>query len=407
MILLIISLRYKSIASIFIILQLISVLGSFLIGTRFHVEPEVKIFGAITSAVFLTFTILPWFKFNGITDIYYKRKNKLKRLTYFLLLLSIIPFITFSITSVIVITVIENINEFKYTDSGEATTEFFYTMLPFNVKLLIFSNYLFNISYFLIPLHFFYLSKKRYVLSFFCFLFSLNIVLYGLTYFSRAMITHYLLIYLTLLILLYNTFSRKIKKVVKVFSIFMLIISSAYFVNISQDRFSENTYYASKIPSDAIVKDPVLYSYFSYLSQWHSNSVYLIKEYNFNTFNGFISLQPVLQILSRYGLVNYDYNTYETLRKILWPKHYANFNGLTAYSIYDYGIFLTLLLSGIYYIRVIFYKPINNKIPLVRLFPIVLLIQLPLFAIFYSAVSAIILPFLFMIPIYLYCRVTL
>ncbi len=49
-------------------------------------------------------------------------------------------------------------------------------------------------------------------------------------------------------------------------------------------------------------------------------------------------------------------------------------------------------------------KCVNNQINIIHLFYIILLIQIPLMSIFYSALSSVIYLFLFLFPIHIYLR---
>ena len=396
-------LRNKSIALVFIGIQIISLTGTFFLGRDYPFDTFFKFFNLIITLIILSLIIIPWTKVVHIRSIYCSNDSKLRSLTYFLIVLSVIPFITFLAVSTFVILYVEDINTFKYAEG--VSTDFYYS-LPISTKIIILSNYLYNFSYFFIPLHFYYLSRKEYWLSFFCFLFSLNIILYGLTYFSRSVYIQYSSIYGAFLFMIFSTLDCKIKRYVKVFSVVFGVAFLSYFIYISDQRFTTDKTYDDIIPTKAIVQDPVNYSYLDYSSQWYFNNMAVLEKYNFNGFNGQISLQPLLSLLGQYGLINYDAANYTKLRIQLWPDHYWTFNGFVAYSIYDYGYFLSFIFCIIYYYLVRINCPKNDKISVVNLFILVLLIQLPLSAIFYSNVGAIMFPLIYLIPICLYLKIS-
>lgn len=399
----IIYLRSKSIVTFFILLQVISLIGMIFIGQDYEINTLFKFFNLVLTIVLLTLIILPWQSFKQIKEITFKNEAKLKKLTKFLLFISIIPFITFLITSVFVFLFVEDINTFKYAEG--VSTDFYYS-LPFDVRLIILSSFIYGYSYFLIPLHFYYLAKKNYKLSIWCFVLSLNIVLFGLTYFSRAVFVQYALIYIAFLIMLYGTLENKIKRYIKNTVFVLLFLMVLYFVNISVRRFTEDNLYAETIPSNSFIQDPVLYSYFDYLSQWYYNNMYVLNSYDFTTFNSQISLQPVLSLLGQYNIISYDPNAYLAFRQKIWPLHWYTFNGFVAYTVFDLGYILALISCLIYYFVIIKLKPKKNKISLSNLFLIVLLIQIPLLAIFYSAAGGILIPLLLSIPIFIYLKIS-
>lgn len=403
LLLFVVYLKSRSIVIFFILLQVVSLLGIVFIGQDFPIDTLFKFFNLLLTIVILTLIILPWQGYKDITDITFSNEVKLKKLTKFLLIISIFPFVTFSITSIFVFLFVEDINTFKY---AEGVSDEFYYSLPFDVRAIILSAYLYGFSYFLIPLHFYYLAKKNYKLSFWCFVLSLNIVLFGLTYFSRSVFVHYSLIYISFLIILYGTIESRIKKYIKRVMFVMIFLMLLYFINISLKRFTEDNLYAETIPSNSFIQDPVLYSYFDYLSQWYYNNMYVLNTYNFKNFNGQLSLQPLLSLLGQYGLISYDPAYYYTLRQQLWPLHWYTFNGFVAYSVYDLGYILTFIFCLVYAFVIIRLKPVGNQISLLNLFLIVLLIQVPILAIFYSAIGGIVIPLLLSVPIFLYLKIS-
>lgn len=395
--------KSKSIVSFLVLLQIISLLGTIFIGQDYPINTIFKFFNLILTIVILTLIIIPWTNYKNINEIIYFNEIKLKKLTKFLITISILPFITFSITSIFVFLFVEDINTFKY---AEGVSEEFYYNLPFNVKAIILSSYLYGFSYFLIPLHFYYLSKRNYRLSFWCFIFSLNIVLFGLTYFSRAVFIHYAFIYMAFVIMLYGTLEYRVKKMLKKLIFLTSSLMVIYFVNISIRRFTTDNLYTETIPSNSLIQEPVFYSYFDYLSQWYYNNMYVLNSYNFKTFNGQISFQSILYLLGRYSIINYDPSTYISLRQQLWPLHWYTFNGFVAYIVYDLGYILSIVFSLIYCLIILKLRPKNNQITILNLFLIVLLIQLPLLAIFYSSFGGIIIPLLLAIPLFIYLKIS-
>jgi hypothetical protein len=206
------------------------------------------------------------------------------------------------------------------------------------------------------------------------------------------------------LYILFDAFDAQIRRHVKKYVVTLGIIFVGYFVYLTNARFEENKSYADIIPHDSFIQGPILFSYFDYLSQWYYNSMYVLNSYDFETFKGQISLQSVLSLLSHFGLLDYNTAEYMNLRHKLWPNHWYMFNGLVAYSVFDYGYLITVIFSLLYCYTIPRLKPVNNSIKLLNLLVIVLLIQLPLMAIFYSTVGGLTIQILFLIPIYGYLR---
>lgn len=396
----------KSSVSIFIILiYIVSLFGTLFTGREIKMESLLDYIVILTTTVLLLLIILPWKDYDNIKYIIVMNNNKINKLTKFLLIINSIVFIILLTTTIIVQLTIEDINAFKYSEG--AATEFYYTMLPFDTRLFILTTYLYGFSYFLLPLHFYYLSIHNYRLSFISFLFSLNIILYGTTYFSRSVIIHYIFLYIAFYLILRNTLNKtintKIKKTAIIFGGILLI----YFIGVTESRFEDDLFYENTIPYSSEIKNPKHYSYIDYLSQWYFNGFDVLTDYRAETFKGQITFQPILSLLGSYNLIDYNTTEYQKLRMRLWKNNWYTFTGFTAYIIYDFGIILSFLFCFIFYYLVKKNKPKNNSIKLTNLFLIVLLIQIPLMGIFYSQLGGLIIPFIFYLSIIFFLKMKL
>lgn len=400
--LLFVCLRKKSVATLFILIQIVSLSCIFLTGVDYPIDTLFKGFNIALTGIILTLIILPWMKMRKIKEVYFPDHSALRRITNSLIVLSSFSFVVLGITSVFVFYKFGyDINYFKYSEG--VAEEFFYKALPIPVRALILANYLVNFSFFLVPLHFYYLGRRQYRLSLLCFMFSLNSVLQGLTFYSRAAIVNYVLVYICFLIILWSLIDRRLLKYLKIgLSVFGVIFLS-YCVLITNERFTDHTsIYSRSIPYDSLIQDPAKYSYVDYLSQWYSNSMSVLNDYNSVTFKGQITFQSILYLLGQYHLIDYDTSDYTYLRKTLWPDHSDRFLGFVAYSIYDYGYILSLILCLGYFYLVRTLCPAKNSVSLIHLFYISLLVRFPAMAIFYSTVGSVVIPFLLLIPIRFY-----
>lgn len=402
------NLKSKSLILLFALIQIVSILGGFFIGRYLEIESTTDILWFLFSLFLLLSVILPWKNYRGIKFIITPNENKVKLLTNFLIIINSMVFIVFLITTITVMTLITDINEFKYKEG--VAEDFYYKSLPINVSFLNIAIILYYFSYFILPLHFYYLLKKKKKLAIICFILSLNIVLYGLTFFSRAVVVQYVLIYIGLLWIFYSALTNNVKRIIKFFGVGIGVIALVYFIDVSIRRFEEDRerakIYGDTIPVESIVQDPVLFSYLDYTSQGIFNGYEVIKLYSDEGFNGQITWQPVLSLMSEFGLVNYNTYEYKKLRAKLWPGHYSySFNGYSAYTLYDYGIIGSLLFSILYGFVVMKIRPRKNTVSLGNLFLISLLMQLPLQAIFFSQIGGIIIALLLWIPIFLYLKI--
>lgn len=359
-----------------------------------------RIFNLVYTALILTMIILPWRHYSRISFTYVDSERKVIVLTKVLLIISAIVFFVLLITGIWVMTNVSDINKFKYV-SGERM-DVLSNDSPIGIRWFYFSNYLYVLSYFLIPLHFYFIGKsKRY--STLCFLFSFNILLYGLSFFSRWTVLHYVLIYGVFLYLYRTGISEKYLKKIKItFGVLLLLLSfMMYFI--TNSRFIDNKAAADRVPSTSFIQNPALFSSIDYFSQWYDNSLTVLDNYSFETFNGQASFSPILKLLNTYELVDWDINKYTRLRKsLLTHEYYQNFTGLVANWVFDFGYILSLLFALVYNRLIYKLRPRRNKIKLRHTLILVLLIQLPLVSIFYSFVGGIITSLILLFPINLY-----
>lgn len=398
----------RSLSLLFTCIILISIFFGFFLGRKLIIESFSDLSIIILIIFLLMSLIIPWNNYKNIKSISGINKLKLKKITIFLIAINILIFIVFLITTITVMTFVTDINDFKY--STGVATDFYYKFLPFPPVFFNLAILFYCFSYFIFPLHFYYLYKKRYYLSFICFILSLNIVLYGLTFFSRAVVIQYILMYMSMTWLLYATLSEKVKKALRIFSIIVGAVSIIYFIDVSISRFKDDKSAAAKeyynaIPVESITQDPVIYSYFDYTSQWIFNGFEVLKLYNYEGFNGEISYGAIANLADTFGIIDYNTKEYSDKRKKLWPRpYYYTFNGYAAYSVYDYGIIGSVIFSFIYIAGVNKMKPRNNTIKLRDLFLITLMIQIPALAIFYSQVGVIIVTFIIWVFLYIYLK---
>lgn len=402
--------RKRPLVQFLLVLQILSIGGSFLLSTKIEITTTSLLANSLFTFILTSLVIFPWSKHNKIRNVYSKSNNKIRSIKLFLLAVSIPSFILFLSIAIMVFSVVSDIHTFKTTG---ALGSYIFNIYP---KIAIFYSlaiYLHYFSYFLIPLHFYYAIKKDIKNSVICFIFSLTPILYGLTYFSRSALLNYLLIYIALLILIYPSFDSQIRKrIKKIFFVFLLFIIFI-FSSISSQRFSGTDYYSDKINKNSLITNPVYVSYIYYLSQSYENNLTLLDDYNFKTFQGKTTLQPILLPLSKLNLISYDSENYTLLRKELWPNHWKTFNGLISYSVYDYGYLLTILIFIFYNRLVVFLRPKINKktkikeISIIRLFALTIFVQIPLLSIFYGTMGNVIIQLIYLGVLIVYSKKTI
>ena len=368
-------------------LQILSLLCGIFIGQDSSIEGNVSSFIATIVITLATLSlILPWRKYDKIEIKEFHNSKRVNSVTIILLIIGGFTFIVLSIVAYLVVsTGIGDINEFKYV---EGTTDFYYSHLPFDVRFYILARICYNYSYFLLPLHFYHQAIGNEKLSRWCGLFSLNIVLYGLTFFSRWTIVLYVSLFLSFWVMFRECTPKNIrlreKKLVltagSIVAVLFLIISFTRFGGDSQMGIN----YGLRIPSTSPIQNPTLYSIFDYLGQSNANGVVLLDGYKGETFGGRWATFSLNELLSGIDLV--PPSDYQKYVERLWPDHYQFFNGFTAYTVYDWGGIIAFIFCIAYYLYI---RSGKKGLTINKLMVSSLLLQLPLCSIFYSQMNII------------------
>lgn len=374
-------------------------------GKDYQISTLWDLFNVFFTGTILTIFFLPFRKLHNIKKIEIVNKYRLKQFTSFSITLGSFLLVILVITSVVVLLFVDNISEFKYTEN--VAFEFYYNMLPINIKFYLFAIHFYTFGYFLIILHFHFLLLKDYKKAFYCFITSLIIVFYGLTFFSRWTIIHYVLLYLCFFFVFYKGLDSQIRHKVKIWAGSLGIICMILFVAISVNRFSNNEMYDDEfIPNESMIKEPVIFSHVDYLGQSYNNGLTILSNYKHTTMRGQNSIKPVLEIFSHFGFINFDSDALYWKRRELLDDNYYTFTGLVSSMVYDFGYVFTFILSILYNLLVNRLLNIrNSSITLNNCLWLILLIQIPLFSIFYSFIGGIVVPILFLIPIGVYLRI--
>lgn len=392
----------RSVVRLFAALLICSLFFSIVLYGEDGLITKSKTFHFIWIVITLCLIILPWRNFRKIQYISCENEKKVDNLAKVLIILTIFLSISSGILSYYVIKNVADINVFKYVDGP---TDFYYS-LGIDLRGFLLTTLLYPISYLLIPLFFYYLSRKRKLMVTGCFIGSLLSIFYGLTYFSRSHMIHFVLLYLFAFVLLKNTLSSKQKKTITIiFFIFGILVISG-FTLISMSRFDGKQYSTAHNTTHKI-ENTTLLSAMDYVGMWWSNSEELFSRFDFNTLKGGIAFGSLRNFVetATFGLIKNNSHSVEKDRYKLMREYSGSFIGVGAYTLYDFGPFIGLFVYLLYFLFLRKLKPRNSVITIHKLLYTIALAQLPLFAIFYSSLNIIILLLFFLIPISLYLRI--
>ncbi len=392
--------RHYKVVSVLTILQLLSIVSTYLIGEDKSIDSFPLLICILANVIYNLWFIAPWKSYDNLEfrqDISPKRIDRFYRI---MVIISSFAFVVLLITSIFVILFVDNINEFKYGEENNYV-EFYYTQLPFSAKFLILANTFYNVSYFLIPLHFYYLINNNQNKAFICGLLSTNIILFGLTFFSRWTILSFVSLYAIFYLIFKPQIPRLIlKRELKMVSVIIIALAVA-FGAISLSRFQDdsNSSLSSSVPSESVIKDPTLYSIFSYAGQAFPYGVEMIEKYRGPKFYGKYAMSSTNNFFSSFGLI--PQSDFDILYQKYWPDHWWRFTGMTSITLWDFGIIFTILLA-FFYNRITVAK--SKYVGITQMMKAVILIQIPLTTIFYSLLPMVIFLFIVYYPISIYLR---
>lgn len=359
--------RVRSVSFIFILLLLLSAIGSILIGkTPCFVSP-IDVINIIYVITVICLLGSGFAKYSSISSVVVGNPNKFRFFSNVIIWSSIFSIIVNCIALYFVLMVVEDFGQFK--QGGESTSDFYYTQVPIPHSFISLSSIISAFSYFALPLHFYYLmigDKKKALLSLFA---STALIFSGLLYFSRSSIIHFVLLYISFLLLFYKSFSLKMKKLLKKSILFFAGGVFFIFASISINRFDDKySFYMSK---DSLIQNELLYSLFDYGCMWFNDGFFLMRGYGFEPLGGILSNT----------LYNWLFGGVDTtlIRQTIWPEDlWATFNGLFCIWLFDFGYLGTLILSLIICIISKRMQPVKGKISIISLYSFPLLFSLPL-----------------------------
>ena len=384
-ILLLINLRKpKSPGLLLLVIYLISLIGGILLGFDFEVKNGFDFFNLIYQIIILSLFILPWLNVNYSLKITQVNEYRVKKLAYAIILINVISFVIFAIATYYAFTTVTEYSSFK----NDGSNDYFYKSLPINGTLYLLALYLNATSIFLIPLHLYFLSHRKLFLSMLSLVLSFNVILEGLSNFSRSSFVLYIIVYIFCLPFFYPKFDVSTKRKIKIIGSFFSILILVFFILISINRFTDYFMYGDAQYNNTVIKNPIVYSMIDYLSQWYMNSGIVMSKYNFETFNGELSSPFIITLANKFGLIDYNPNTIIDKLIAAWGSKYDKFNGLVPNLLFDFGYICTLLFSIMYFIAIKILTKRKNTVELSKLFLLVTMFILPSMGIFNSQLKS-------------------
>jgi oligosaccharide repeat unit polymerase len=346
-----------------ILIYLASLTAALLIGRDYAFASGFEAFNIIFTGVALSVMILPWNKFSYKTPIVEPDPMRMRNLTRVLLVVNGFCFLIFLTICFYAFSEVVDYSAFK--NEGQSAT--FIDQIPILNPTLshfvyLLASYIHSCAYFLVPLHFYYLYKRKWVLSLVCLVLSSNLILYGLTIFSRSSFATYCLVYLFSLPFFFRKLEPRARRVILASAFALVCIAAVPFAVITASRFSNIVAYNRAVSDQTLISSPEVYSLFDYGGQWYRNGNEVMATYSFDTMNGELSFPFVLMIADRLHLIDYPPEQLELRLRGVWGDHYDRFNGLVANLLFDFGYVGTMFFVGFYAFLLLLLRPVQGEL---------------------------------------------
>ncbi len=340
--------------------------------------------------------ISPW-RFAQFKNIYvnkYTLKSLERTLTMVLVLLLFINILVFTV----VIVFIPDISQFK---NEQAFKELYDSIPYFSIvfRITAVTQY-FGLIAIPISCYYLYVNNNKQAIKYF--VLSFSTLTSALAMYSRAGMFTFVLTCVGFYSITLSLYSDIV--IIRIKSIIWkgIIIVGAIFITITVVRFNAMDYYADRIPSESIIKHPILYNIFDYASQGFSNGIEQLEQHSTGDIVwGTHTFYNINQIIAFLGISNWSSADALDRLKRTYDKNNVGiendsgaFHGYVCTLVKDFGYILTFLINIFYY----FY--VKNKcrqktISLDKLIILAFLFVQPCVSIFYASFGELFLPLAF------------
>lgn len=360
--------KAKSVAVIMVVFITLTGLGSYFIGQMPSLEE-------ISDILMLAYTCLVIFLmcdgYKGYSKVVAVSGTEGSAFQLFSKSVLIFSLFSIAVNGFLLTMVLPMISDFGAWKGDMDEQQSFFYNLPIPHWFITLSSILSAFSLFALPLHFYYLQKKEKKKAIWFGVGSLAMIVKGLLLFSRSAFVEFGLLYMVYTFLFYNSFTSRIKKLLKRLFVCAAVGAVLIFTAISSNRFDDTG--ALKIHEKSIIQDDVLYSYVDYGCQWFGDNFELARLYNYQPLGGTLS-----NAFIRTYFTHSDPSAVKDLRVKLWGGRATAFIGLYCIWLFDFGYIGSILLSLLFWYIAKRLRPKNGVMSTTSLFSVSVLLLLPL-----------------------------
>ena len=228
-------------------------------------------------------------------------------------------------------------------------------------------------SYISLGYHFYFLLSEDLKKAKWALIVSCNIFLPSLVYMARGGIVVFILLYLITWLYIYKMLNSVVVKKVKSFFSKITIPVVIAFLIISFGRFNNDRL---QIPQSSVIKNPVIYAFGSYFSQWIDNGITVLNRYtNGLNLHGSSFMYFINKI---YETIGHKVIPIEILREYAFGNLATYFNGLPAILVYDFGYIGAIIFSLLFTFFVCKIAPKKGSVEGIDIIGFPVLITMPI-----------------------------
>ena len=367
--------KWNSIARILFALLAFTSGTAYLVGRQYEAFNTTSILYALYTVLILVILFLSFRKYVNLVGIDDSKINtvKLREIERVLEVIGVIALLInlYILYRIFPLLAAEQINVQEYKNEGGA-----YDVIDQFIPhiFVTFSNLVSAVGYFFLPMHFYYLYKRRTKKSIFYLILSLIVILSRMISLSRSSSVEFLIAYAILFLFVSPILGKKVLRNVTIVVVsFSAVIVMALAI-ISESRFSG--YYTKNSKQEAILDErqsPVLFSAIDYFTQWEEWGEYVLNRYKpeycaYGT-NGFGGIYKMIE----QKIVGTEVLK-ERQKKLELSRGdgASSFTGLVADLVVDFGFI------GAFIFALLFNRLMNSVGPKKRYLPFSTLLYLPI-----------------------------
>lgn len=392
--------RWSSVFGFLVLINIFSFFSQFLVGYFFHLDlfPDIiTVFNFIFICINSYLVLTPWRYSLTSTIVLIDNSRKSRRVESLLTIICILNWIINIAIAFLVRKYVPNIADFK---AGEFKQ--LYDQIPMFSTFFRTAAIIQDFGILMFPYILNNLCKEQYKKAFKLFLLSCSSLMAGVAFYSRAQILSFFFISITSFFFIKPRINLIVSQLIFKWMKRIVIIAGVGFVMMTISRFSEMDYYADRIPKESVIQNQFFYNMIDYASQGNWYGITTLDNYSpSKNLHGGQTFRLLYQILGYLNIIDWKAETEDLVINEVYGDAAGAFFGYTTPMVYNFGYFLTFIISLIYNRYVSKTLKSGSFLSIQKYSFLILLLYVAVVSIFYPYWGALPLSILFILFTYL------